>query len=333
MKHLFLIHSHTIFLTSIGVIGKLNLKKEDVVFIYSRHYKNNLNYSYKCFDFSKEIETSFHIMLSFSRKKFTVNRKRRNKIVNFFDDFVADELGDSYYLYVTHLQSPSFQILATNSKCKECFFVQEGGRIMYDCLNHHNLWYFILYNRLCLHDEKRFWKCYNWFPAPNDPYNRPVTVFAFDKEYFGNEPLQIIMVHWPNIKLEIELDAQYPIFVLEGAVELGQVEKELYFKSTDNLITACGKVKNYIKFHPIQSEEIKLVYIKMFEDKGMKVKELPMDIPFELIVSSLTNLTICGFGSSLLFYAKTFGHKVISHEKDLLKSYRYRNYCRNTSRF
>ena len=51
MKHLFVIHSHTSFLTAMGTIEYLNLKEEDVGIAWSRNYHNILyNSNYKSED-------------------------------------------------------------------------------------------------------------------------------------------------------------------------------------------------------------------------------------------------------------------------------------------
>ena len=51
------------------------------------------------------------------------------------------------------------------------------------------------------------------------------------------------------------------------------------------------------------------------------------DIPFELILSSTNQrLTVVGLGSSLLFFARDFGHTVICHDRWLVKSKYYRRY-------
>ena len=53
-----------------------------------------------------------------------------------------------------------------------------------------------------------------------------------------------------------------------------------------------------------------------------------MDVPFELILVNYSNLKLYGFGTSLLFYGKAFGHQVVSKEYLLKKSWRYRHYSR-----
>lgn len=332
MKHLFIAHSHTVFLTAVGVIEKLNLDKKDVVFMYTRHYKNSLNFPYKYYDYSDEVEESYHIFISFTHKHYLFSKKQHDKTIKIFDDFIKEQIGEEYCLYLPHLQTPAYQIMATNDKCVKCAFLQEGARIMKDLARSENTWYFTLYNKIVLRNETRMWKCYRWFPDKNAPFKKEISAYVFDKEYYGDIPSETTIIKWPNVKLHINLNTQYPIFALEGAVELGQISKKTYMNAVNNLIKTCGKEYNYIKFHPAQTESIKKEYLKLFKDKGLKVIELPMDIPFELIVSSFKGLTVCGFGSSLLFYAKVFGHNVISHENELLTSFRYRFHVRNVSK-
>lgn len=327
-KHIFLIHSHTTFLTSVGVIEKENLAQEDVIFILSRHYKNILPYNYKSFDFSDEIEKTFYIMFSWSRRNFFYDKKQYHSSVSFFDAFVENNAKSGFYLYAPQLQMITAQILATNPLCEECFFIQEGGRTMNTLLTGKIPAIWRMYNRIVLGKNKRIWKCINWFPNETTPYNKPITAYAFDKKFFGNAPQKTIMVKWPDVNVDVKLDTKYPIFLLEGAVELGQVEKKVYLEAVQKLINEYAEEKNYIKFHPKQSDEIKRQYLEMFHAKGVDVEELPMDVPFELILVSYKNLRLYGFGTSLLFYGKSFGHTVVSNEQDLMVSMRYRMYVK-----
>ncbi len=328
MKHIFLIHSHTLFLTAIGVIDKEQIRKEDVIFIYSRNYRCIYDLGYKSFDFSKEIEDTFYIMLSWSRRHFLIDKRNRDKAVTFFDQFIEKNASEGFNLYVCQLQAFTSQILATNPKCKECFFIQEGGRVMTPDVTSRIKWFCKLYNALFLSGEKRLWKMTNWFPNDKTPYNRPITVYAFDKKYFGTAPKEVRMVKWPKLNIDIILDEKRPIFVLEGAVELGQVEPKLYELAVEKLVEEYAQDKNYIKFHPKNSDETKKRYKSYFSKRGMEVEELPMNIPFELILVKYKGLHLYGFGTSLLFYGKALGHYAISHEEYLMTSARYRAYVK-----
>lgn len=329
MKHLFFIHSHTLFLTALGVVEYLHLNEKDVIFIYSRHYKSAIPISIKTFDLSKEIEDTFYIMLSWSRRNFFYNKKQREKSVIFFDDFVKENVGDDKYrLYVPHVQLHVSQIMATNKQCEEMFFIQEGGRAMLPLQTGRISLINRLYNKLVLRNDDRVWKCSNWFPNKNTPYSKPVSVFAFSPNFFGNAPNKIYNVRWPRIKINIPLVEGRPIFLFEGAVELGQVKRKIYMSSVSTLIKQYAGQKNYIKFHPMQGQEARESIFKIFSDLDVEAEELPMDVPFELIVSNYHNLQLYGFGTSLLFYGKSFGHHVESMERLLMKSWRYRIYLK-----
>ena len=324
MKHIFLIHSHTLFLTSLGVIEKEKLPKEDVIFVYSRNYKCILDIDYKSYDFSDEIEKTYYIMLSWSRKHFLVDKKVRRELLNFFDSFLNKQCSEGFSLYVCHLQAFANQIFATNELCRECFFIQEGGRVMTPDVTNRIKWFCSLYNKLFLKGDKRLWKMTNWFPNETTPYKKPIVAYAFDNKYFGSAPAETRMIKWPKIDIDIKLDVERPFFLLEGAVELGQVERSLYEAAVKKIVCQYAKEKNYIKFHPQNSDEVKRKYISYFKEIVVDVEELPMNVPFELILLKFKNLYLYGFGTSLLFYGKALGHHVISHEEYLMSSARYR---------
>ena len=42
MKHVFIIHSHTTFLTAIGCVNYQKLTSSDIIFLYVRNYKNSI---------------------------------------------------------------------------------------------------------------------------------------------------------------------------------------------------------------------------------------------------------------------------------------------------
>lgn len=330
MKHIFIIHSHTLFLSSLGIINKLAIEDNDILFLFHRHYKTIIPFNYKWIDISDEFENTYKILFSWSRKHFLIDKRQRRASLDFFDKLIDSNAQEGYYLYIPHLQGFAFQIMATNDKCKECFFVQEGGRVMSSCLTDKIAWPWRLYNRFILKNDKRLWKCTNWFPNENTPYNKPVIVYAFDASYYGTVmPKATIKIKWPKIDIDIDIIEDYPIFLLDGCVELGQVEQNVYNKALKKMISEQAQIANYVKFHPMQTDLRKQEITKMFTDAGVTVTEFPEDVPFELIVVKYNNLKLLGFGTSLLFYGRAYGHHVISYEKELMVSRRYRMYSKD----
>jgi len=326
MKHIFLIHSHTLYLTSLATIEYLKLKKEDIIFIYSRYYNTILKNDFLTVDMSEEAENCFHAVLSFSRRNYLINHKLKNNIIRKVDTFIDKNVTDVFNVYVPHLQSFISQIFATHERCVECNFVQEGGRVMSEFVVNKNWLPFQWYNFLFLRKEKRIWKSICWFPMESVHFTKPIRVYAIDKKFFGEWNGEIHVIKWPELQIPYTIESQCPIFVYEGAVELGQVEKHIYMNAVKRQIEKYHQKNNYVKFHPMQTIEAKKTIKNFFIQEGVEMMELPMDVPFELLLTSYKNLKLYGFGTSLLFFAKALGHEIVSDEKELLKSHKYRQY-------
>ena len=92
MKHVFIINSHTTFLTSVGTVEYLKLNDCDVIFVYVRNYKNSVTkISYKVVDATN---------ISNSCRKISTQYKEYIREV---DLFVSQNICDKYALYVPHL--------------------------------------------------------------------------------------------------------------------------------------------------------------------------------------------------------------------------------------
>ena len=228
MKHVFIIHSHTLFLSSLGVINKLGLVEDEVLFLFHRHYKTTIPFNYKWIDISEEFEKTYYILFSWSRKHFCLDKRQRQASLDFFDGLIEENAPNGYYLYTSHLQAFAYQILATNPKCLECFFVQEGGRSMVSDMTDNIAPIWRIYNKLVLRGDNRLWKCTNWFPNKHTPYNKPVTVYTFDDKYFCDAPYKSIHIDWPKIDIDLDINESWPIFTIDGDVELGHVERHVY---------------------------------------------------------------------------------------------------------
>ena len=116
------------------------------------------------------------------------------------------------------------------------------------------------------------------------------------------------------------------MFLFESAVELGQIEKDVYFSGCRLLIENCGVDYCFVKFHPNQSKENISSLLEMFGN--IKVTILPDDIPFELTLVASSKLTLYGFTTSLLKFGEYLGHRVIRKDKYLkTHSKKFAYYC------
>lgn len=120
MKHVFLIHSHTLFLTAMGVLDFLKIDKEAVVFLYSRHYSNSL--------IEPGCKTVDVTDLADRQEQLLDNRKRKG-LLDEIDKLIDHVAGSSFVLYAPHFAMVFAQALYTHKKCVKAAYIQEGGMI------------------------------------------------------------------------------------------------------------------------------------------------------------------------------------------------------------
>lgn len=320
MKHIFIAHSHSLFLSVLGVIDFLKLKEDEVIIIYTRKYSNSLiKIPYQTIDLSLMHEDC---------KTIVRNREQRNKTIKEFDTLLDQLVSDNYIAYVPHLTFPMFQILVTNSKCSGFHYVQEGAIAFKSAFfEEKSIQYFIqqIYNTTVLH-KKRIWKSTKW-TIPTFLKNARLTeTFAISSEIFKYLPRKNNLITWPELPCDYELNVAYPCFIFESIIEMKAIEPEIYFAAIDQLIRENASEFNYVKFHPNQSIDNREVISNLFRKNNVNMIELPMDIPFEIFLSKFKSLKVCGFDSSLLFLAEQLNHIVITGRENLLVSSMYRKW-------
>lgn len=316
MKHVFVVGSHTQYLTSMGTILSLKLSEEEVVFIWGRHYRCRYH----------DPKYVGHDLSDTYVIYFRHNTKRNlNDTISKIDAFIDNKIKEDYTLYVSHLQFPFSQIMATNRKCVDVKFIQEG--IIDFCSPQKETIYDWLINVLILRSD-RVWKSSKWNTSFRLENKEISETFAISDCMFKDINCKHSIVKWPAYDLNIELNAGNPIFLFESAVEMGLVDKKLFMTKTELMIEKYARAENYVKFHPFQSAKNKKEIIGIFNKFSKGVKELPEDIPFELILSSQQHLTLYGFSTSLLFFGRLAGHNATICGDSLLKSGKFRKYWR-----
>lgn len=330
MKHIFIIHSHTVFLTAMGVVEYEKLPSCNVVFVYGRNYKQSLmELPFKIYDISECYDRCKHIILSISKHVLISYKGIRNETL-YVDNFINKEINDDFILYVPHLSFPLFQLFATNKNCKSCKFVQEGGRPVIVAQKGYDPFVIGIYNSIFLRKNNRLWRTNKWMiPNIKDYISTPIETYSIDSEYFYNLKIPNHIVKWPvpNTSL-LAFHQDYPIFIYEGIIELGAIERDVYLNSIKKQISECAKAHNYVRFHPNQKPNDVEAIKRMFTDRGGGVEELAPNIPFEVILIQNKNLKVYGHASSLLFFARSLGHQVVSYEHDLLFSKMYTRFLK-----
>lgn len=301
MKHVFLMHSHTLYMTARGVINKLQLPYKDIVFI--------LGINYKCYDLPDGIQT-----FDFTNFKNSLGGniwdeiKRRNiQRIRKVDNLIEEIIGEEFTLYAPHLLNPYFKIIATNKLCVDLKFVQEG--IVDFCSGDDKNKKKILktlFSRTFLVSRGRLWvnPKFEWDYYAPGVLKASETFAIFDK-LFSRINCKHTVVQWPKFKLRIELEENSMYFISDALVEYSNIERDIYMRATEKMIKKYAKKDacNYIKFHPYQKENNIRHIIYLFFKNGYKVKVLPNDVPFETILASKEHMEVCGFTSSITLFS------------------------------
>ena len=320
MKNLFIINSHTTCLSALGTIKHLNLNANSVVFVFVRNYRNSvINIPYHILDFSVEYDDCM-------RKPYEL--KKYKKMIGCIDGKVNHLCkGDEFLMYAPLPGGHRlFQIIFSNKKCIGMNYLQEGALAFDRLLVSSSLPFrYRLYDLLmkALYDH-RIWASYYSWRMPDFLVNKKKKpeCYAISCDIFSRLPYVNNIIKWPVFNItnsEFRIEPQYPCFIFESSIEMNVIEREIYMKYSRQLIEEKAESLNYIKFHPAQSEENKNEIRSYFKAQGLGYKELSMEVPFEMYISTYTNMKVCGFNSSLLIFAKQLGHRTYSLESELLK--------------
>lgn len=296
MKHVFWIHSHTLYLTALGVINTLHLPQEDVIFLLREHYKfYNMPDEISIYDLS-DIDD---ILL------WKDTQESLSKKIKQLDKFIEEKIGEEYTFYIPHLMAKLWQVIATNKLCSDIKFVQEGiidsctgdGRNKKRVLK-------TLFSKIFIRNLGRVWKTY-----PHGWDFRPLGVprisesFAISIGLFSKLNCKHTIISWPKSESPLKLREDGTYFVFESLIEQKFIERNIFMQATENMIKKYAGTYNYVKFHPVQEQENKKYIKSLFSKYGYTVEVLPDDVPFEIILASQPHMKVCGFTSSLIFFA------------------------------
>ena len=319
MKHLFIINSHTTFLTSMGTAEYLSLPQNDVIFAYMRNYKNSITkVPYKVIDVTELYNSTVQYY----------NGKQLREVIGEVDEFIKNKINCPYNLYVPHLVVPLFKILYTSKFCKRVSYIQEGAYTSPKAFttNISTLKKIKQFIKLRFRGDR--WFDGEWYMAGTIYKQRYLDSYAINDRFWQYLPSRKHIVKWPKPEIKVEMDRDYPVFIFDGFIKNGHVEQDIYIKNIKRLVEEYASSNgNYIKFHPAQAEGEKKEILNVFRNNEKNVRIFDNSFPMEYIIMSTNNMTYVGFGSSLLYYARDFGHKVICHEEWLIEtSEKYRKF-------
>lgn len=322
MKNVFMINSHTTFLTVMGTIDYLHLLPVDVILICVRNYKNEHLKDYPNVIDASKLSDESSVMWNHD-----LNRIGRLKYIKKVDEFINMKIGESYHLFAPHLAHPFWQLFYTNNKCEFFSYVQEGTLPFTKCFvtktpikgKIQNIVYKLLFTR-------RTWYYRPWFLKDSIKDLSKVDAYTTNDKFFKYLPVEKKYVKWPSQNIKTEFLPDHRIFIYDAFVSNSIMISDDYITMCKKLVDEYAEKNNYLKFHPGQSEEEKEIIKNYFASKGLNYIVLDNSIPFEYVIMQEKNLHLVGFGSSLLFLAHDYGHHVICRDDDLLQFRRYKNY-------
>ena len=322
MKYVFIVHSHTLFLTSWGVINYLKLNPQDVILIHTRGFRTVLPLKAGKEVFAdQEFDRVYDLKDS---SKINIVRKEIRSM-----DFLIDQwIGEKFELFVPHLWSPFFKVLQTNKNCTKVSFVQEGAYTI-EALFHNKVPIFERFKHRTAEFLKRgTTRLYGngWIYDGALIHQKKVDAYALYPEYYQFLDCNLHIVEWPEVSIPVGNFSDGPVFIFDGHITHGCCTADYYMECCRRMIQFYAANKNYLRFHPAQKQKERDQICELIRSTGHSYEIMNDSVPFELIIKSCHNMTIVGMGSSLLFFAKAQGHTVHCCDTWLLDDPLYLDY-------
>lgn len=324
-KHVFFVFSHITFYIAKSIQSYLGLEEEQVLYLTGRNYQNYYH-QLNTISFDQEY-----------KKLYKLNEKNFFKgwpVISRIDEKIDFYISEEYCLYIPHLRNPLFQIIASNRKCREIHFIEEGSlaylkqpyiepkekiikylrRLIVFIFNHFKLYGLGRYYKIS-HFEIDFFK--------KSSVHLFFTISDYGFKYIRHHKVIKLPFYKDEEILLSHINLSYPILIFDAWRNLNDYSiLELAFKTLNSKLLLN---RFNIKFHPEQNKEQRKRLIILLNQNNIDFNIIPDEIPLEQIFIKTSNHTIIGFMSSLLNYADMMGHKVISLGKFYKLDAAYRN--------
>ena len=319
MRHLFFIHSNITALVSKLVIQHLSLDYNDVIISCPSSFKKSFS------EFKEVHNVRYEIALKEDKKLSYYNPTKYKRIDEYINSLVKD---NKYALYLPHIVAKDYHIIASHPNCMKINFIEEGlssyvfqtrfkGELFYEksILKQFSL---LIKNTLYMNDRMRFFTPKHFFDTAYFKRQK-IEFFGLHHKSFNfikNEKITIL----PNfISSTFKEKSNKNYFLLDALTENNLLTTTTLIAALTSIIDKISSKEIYIKFHPLQSNEIKEQILIIIKHHNKNAIVLPDDLVLEEELKNTKDLLIIhGFVSSLLLYAKIFGHEVHSYV-DLLK--------------
>ncbi|WP_123812053.1 polysialyltransferase family glycosyltransferase [Mangrovimonas sp. DI 80] len=292
-------------------INHHDLKNEDIRYITSRGYQlNSVGRVYDIAEFYNYLESEGKVnKIFYLKKRVEILDGNINSLVE----------NKQFRVYLPQFNHSLFQIIASHRLCEKVVLVEEGitsyklDERLYKKVN-------IKFSQiLSLFYSNRFlFKNKHYCPYPENKFEYAICINEECFPYISNKRvLEIKSQIVDNYRNYI--NSKDAVLILDSFKERAKIKDEDYLKiireTLELLKTEFDRL--YVKFHPEQGGDIRSKTLKFIESEFNYSRVICLKdsciLEFEFLKSK--NLTVIGMHTSLLYYAKLFGHNVISSIK------------------
>lgn len=335
MKHIFFVHSNLTYLGALSVINQLNINSKDIIL--------STNYSFKLPN--SEIPT---INLSNLLEKNTERKSWKERLFNSrcnylkFDDLLNNLVDQQKFaIYLPHIGHKEYRIIANHPNCLEVNFIEDGiGSYIPTLKKHKGLYggqlFFeqkkqdlirALYKRKIVHS---FMPKHLYETAPIKKKEAPKFFGFTDKSFQHLKDIHKIKLEQvKNLQVAL-LKPNSDIIVLDALAEVGLVSYDTMISSVEKIAVGLKEKQFSIKFHHFQDQKLIDEILYRFNNNNLSYDIIEYSVLLEdqFLNKAHGRLTIHGFITSLLYYAKVAGHQVFSYENLLLDDDKYRQHIK-----
>lgn len=326
MKHVFIVHSPITYLSALGVILKENLNQEDIMILSETYNSKDLPIKIICL----EEKLNKFAQNSILKKFYNFPLKKMNQCLETFLE------GDSFIAYVSVFVATN-RFLIFHKNCASFNFIEEGLAAYHTYFDVKEMvtntigrWDMSFsFSNLKIYIKEILWST---FQAPSKISAIPTHYTAYATIpnicYYGfteySFPIaknkktismkDIVKNYRFTPQLRDKLDNAY-IWIGDPEIYSKFQNLDIYLQSIyDGYIVFLKERKintTFVKFHYRERKEHCKLIVDLFEKYDINCIVLE-DVIMEIELSESKNVTLVGFYSSLLLYAKLIGHNAYS---------------------
>lgn len=326
MKQVFYVHSGITWLMAIGIVQKHSFRNQDVLILVGRGFTLSCPFEHTVLN---EAEQHLASIPSYGSREVL----RQLTTLKTLDKKLQQRVGKGdFVLYLPTERNYLMQYLQTHAQCAGRNFIEEGLLTYHGSfLKHGSPWSLrsrLQYGlRFPFHLNRTLvGKNYHRF-SPDD-----FTV------YVGTDTAQSMLSKFTVSKIDLPsltgsfhhpLPEMKILFVFDPVVEKKICDSETFFRCLEDFVRVNLNPSEEValKFHPQQVSFA--MYLDVFTSLQISYRILPQDVIPEVLLMSSSGLRVLGLSSSVLFYAREWGHDVRSFSPALtLQSTSYANWVK-----